>query len=129
MNTSAQCTVALVDPIWVGHHATYFRALIEAFLKVDARVVALCPRPEDLQDMADEHPDRLVVSKLEDPGNSRLLPGRDHDPSTTRQRWRIAGEAVDELEEACGWHVEFVFFAWLEAISDSCHPWPWRIDC
>ena len=37
MSSSDQCTVALVDPIWVGHHATYFRAFIESFLEVGLR--------------------------------------------------------------------------------------------
>ena len=45
MSSSDQCTVALVDPIWVGHHATYFRAFIESFLEVGARVVALALFP------------------------------------------------------------------------------------
>ena len=115
MSSSDQCTVALVDPIWVGHHATYFRAFIESFLEVGARVVALCPKPEDLDDMVKAHPDRLSVSKLEEPGDSKLFLGRAYDPFTTRQRWRIAGEAIDAQEDMCGWKVDFVFFALLDS--------------
>ncbi len=115
MSPSDRCTVALVDPVWVGHHATYFRAFIESFLEAGARVVALCPKPEDMEDMAREHPDSLSISKLEDPGDSKLFRGRDHDPFTTRQRWRIAGEAIDTQEEISGWSVDFVFFAWLDS--------------
>ena len=115
MNSSDPCSVALVDPIWVGHHATYFRAFVESFLEAGARVVALCPKPEDLEDMASKYADRLSVSKLEDPGDSKLFRGREHDPFTTRQRWRIAGEAIDAQEDVSGWKVDFVFFAWLDS--------------
>ena len=74
MSPSDRCTVALVDPVWVGHHATYFRAFIESFLEAGARVVALCPKPEDMEDMAREHPDSLSISKLEDAGVSLVRP-------------------------------------------------------
>ena len=114
-DSKSQCTVALVDPIWVGHHATYFRAFIESFLEAGARIVALCPKPGDLEDLVAAHPERLQVSELTDPGDSKLFPGREHDPITTRQRWRIASESIDAAEKSSGWQVDFVFFAWLDS--------------
>ncbi len=108
-------TVALVDPIWIGHHATYFRAFIDAFIATGARVIALCPEPESLQDLPAAHPDKIVIGKLDDPGQSRLFRGKDHDPFLTRRRWTLASKAIDQLEEASGWKADFVFFAWLDS--------------
>ncbi|MFT4637740.1 MAG: hypothetical protein ACI8T1_001050 [Verrucomicrobiales bacterium] len=115
MKTSYHCTVGLVDPVWVGHHATYFRAFIESFVEAGARVVALCPNPEDLEDLAQTYPDALVVGKLEHAGESRLLRGREHDPFVTQKRWRLASKSLAEIEAASGWKVDFVFFAWLDS--------------
>ena len=104
-----------MDPVWVGHHATYFRAFIDAFLEAGARLVAFCPKPSDLDDLVRAHPDLLRVVELPDPGPSKLFRGREHDPFTTLRRWRNAGEAVRAEEENTGWQVDFVFFAWLDS--------------
>lgn len=115
MIVSHSCTVALVDPVWVGHHATYFRAFIEAFVEAGARVIAVCPQPEALEDLLGTYPNTLIAGKLEDPGESRLLPGRDHDPFLTCRRWRLASDAITQLEKQSAWPVDFVYFAWLDS--------------
>lgn len=108
-------TVALVDPVWIGHHATYFRAFIDALIDAGARVIAVCPKPTDLDDLVERHGPDLAVGLLDDPGDSRLLPGREHDPLLTWQRWKLAKEAVDHMEAQSGWRANFVFFAWLDS--------------
>lgn len=108
-------TVALVDPVWVGHHATYFRAFIEAFIGSGARVIAVCPKPDDLADLAETHAAQLVVGELADPEESILFRGRDHDPLRTYRRWHLANNAISQLEDASGWSIDFVFFAWLDS--------------
>ncbi len=124
-----QHTVALVDPEWVGHHATYFRAFIDAFIEAGARVIALCPAPEELADCLDRHGDQwLHLGKLEDPGESRILPGKEHDPVITRKRWLLASETISLSEQQSGWKADFVFFAWLDSYLRFM-PWLGVANC
>ena len=78
-------------------------------------MIAVCPQPEDLQELADEFPDTLRVGLLSDPGGSRLFPGRDNDPILTHQRWRLAERSLSKMEQESGWKIDFVFFAWLDS--------------
>ena len=114
-STNTQRTVGLVDPIWIGHHETYFKAFIRSLHQAGARVLAVCPKPDALQALVEEFPETLRVGLLEDPGESKLLRGRDHDPLLTHQRWQLAGRALTALEKSSGWTVDFVFFAWLDS--------------
>ncbi len=109
------CTVGLVDPLWCGHHETYFKAFIRALHHAGARVVAVCPKPEDLQELAAEFPDTLRVGLLSDPGGSRFFPGRDNDPILTHQRWQSAESSLSKVENETDWKIDFVFFAWLDS--------------
>ncbi len=108
-------TVALVDPIWIGHHETYFKAFIDALQEAGSRVIAVCPHPEQLEAFAQRYPNTLRLGLLKDPGKSRLFRGMDHDPILTHQRWQYASRAISQVEKESGWKADFVFFAWLDS--------------
>src|SRR6266404_5642924 len=41
-------TVVLVEWNWMGHHPTYFKLFIRALLDLGCTVLALCPKPEEV---------------------------------------------------------------------------------
>ena len=46
MSPGSGKTVALVDPLWIGHHPMYFTQFAASFLRAGADVIGLCPEPE-----------------------------------------------------------------------------------
>ncbi|NJK47669.1 hypothetical protein HC931_05330 [Candidatus Gracilibacteria bacterium] len=48
-------TIVIVDPLWDGHHSTYFKIFAETFLKLDCTVIALCPNPEEMYRWISSH--------------------------------------------------------------------------
>lgn len=114
-------TVALVDPLWIGHHPMYFSQFSASFLRCGARVIGLCPEPELARAaFAAAEPElaasgRITFHKLA-AGKRSFFQGRfEGDPVRTFGRWRRAGEALAEAEIATGWHADLVYFPYLDS--------------
>lgn len=108
-------TIALIDPVWLGHHKTYFIAFVHALVAVGARVLGACPHPAEVEFLSELYPGMVFIGKLIDPGGSKILPGRDYDPLLTHQRWVNARRALRSLEKKHDIKAQLVFFAWLDS--------------
>lgn len=116
-------TVALVDPLWTGHHPMYFSQFTATFMRLGAFVIGLCPEPaEALQaartaavaSVADF--DRRVSMHHLASGKRSWFRGRfEGDPLRTFQRWKRAADALFEAEQSTGRQVDLVFFPYLDS--------------
>ncbi|MEO8617317.1 MAG: hypothetical protein ABI600_19450, partial [Luteolibacter sp.] len=50
MMPTTEKTVALIDPLWIGHHPMYFSQFTASFLRAGAKVIGLCPEPQAAMD-------------------------------------------------------------------------------
>lgn len=121
MSATPERTVALVDPLWVGHHPMYFSQFSASFLRCGARVIGLCPEPEMAKAAFQAaEPElaaagRITFHKLA-AGKRSFFQGRfEGDPVRTFTRWRHAAEALAEAEIATGWHADLVYFPYLDS--------------
>jgi len=117
-------TVALIDPLWVGHHPMYFSQFAASFLRSGARVIGLCPEPEaamrdllqtlDVETAKTLH-NRVFFHKL--PGGKRsFLGGRfEGDPARTFSRWRKAADGLADAEAVSGMSADLVYFPYLDS--------------
>lgn len=124
MSTSpAAKTVALVDPLWIGHHPMYFSQFTSAFLRLGAFVIGLCPDPADAMQSARTAAqgtfgdfDRRVSMHHLPAGKRSWFRGRfEGDPLRTFQRWKRAADTLFEAEQATGRKVDLVFFPYLDS--------------
>lgn len=114
-------TVALVDPLWIGHHPMYFSQFTASFLRCGARVIGLCPEPDaarrDLLQVVD--PD-LVAARVHfhrlPVGSRSFFDGRfEGDPVRTFGRWRTAADTLAAAEATCGLRADLVYFPYLDS--------------
>lgn len=111
-------TVALADTRWVGHHPTYLREFTASLLRLGARVLLICQKPEEItaslsgigQVEAGVYGHRLIHRN-----QGLIRPNRDHDPLSTLLRWRATGRALRSAEAASGWRADLVFFCYLDS--------------
>ncbi|MEM9480024.1 MAG: hypothetical protein AAGA58_10265 [Verrucomicrobiota bacterium] len=112
-------TVVLADTRWSGHHPTYFKEFTASLFRNDARVIALCPQPDEVREFVEahcaEHIDHLHAVELQTRNKSILFPGRDHGPITTWLRWKTMSKTVKAAEQDTGWRADLVFFPYLDA--------------
>lgn len=117
----AQATVALVDPLWIGHHPMYFGQFAASFLRAGARVIGLCPEPDaarlEIQQAATTPEWEQKISLHPLPKGSRSwFRGRfEGDPLRSFQRWQRAASAIDQAELNCGWKTDLVYFPYLDS--------------
>lgn len=117
-------TVALVNPLWYGHHPMHFNQFLEGFLRCGARVIALCPQPavarENLARSLGPH-DALSLAggSFFHPiatGGRSFFGGRfEGDPIRTFIRWKRVADALADAEAECGLHADLVFFPYLDS--------------
>ncbi len=111
-------TVALVDPLWIGHHPMYFCQFTASFLRSGARVIALCPEPEAAaRDLAltTDAAGRVHFHALP-AGKRSFFNGRfEGDPVRTFSRWKSAADALADAEAATGLRADLVFFPYLDS--------------
>jgi hypothetical protein len=114
-------TVALVDPLWVGHHPMYFNQFTASFLRAGARVIGLCPEPEAAcEDLARSLPagstlDSVHFAKLPTGGRSFFNGKFEGDPARTFTRWRRAADTLARAEAQCLMKADLVFFPYLDS--------------
>jgi hypothetical protein len=126
MNPSGGITVALIDPLWIGHHPMYFNQFSASFLRNGARVIGLCPEPdaarENFHRATREGTDgeRIWFSHLP-AGKRSFFNGRfEGDPARTFARWKRAADWLTQAEAESGWRADLVYFPYLD--SAGCHP-------
>ncbi|MEM9235297.1 MAG: glycosyltransferase [Verrucomicrobiota bacterium] len=116
-------TVALVSPLWYGHHPVYFGHFTRSFLRAGARVIGLCPDPDTgqreiqaaLDGVVPDWEDRVILHRLRTGGRSWFGGRFEGDPYHTFQRWRYAAQALDDAEAASGWPIDLVHFPYIDA--------------
>ena len=111
-------TVALAEPRWHGHHPTYFREFVSSLLRNNCNVLALCSGHEDFQSQVDKDGtgDRVTVEPLGDRNKSFFIPGREHDPINTLDRWTRVRSALTRAERRSGKNADLVFFPFLDSM-------------
>lgn len=116
-----QKTVALIDPLWIGHHPMYFSQFTSAFLRLGACVIGLCPEPAEAlhaaRTAAANHDfDRRVSTHHLPSGKRSWFRGRfEGDPLRTFQRWKRAADALYDAEQKSGRRADLVFFPYLDS--------------
>lgn len=114
-------TVALIDPLWNGHHPMYFNQFTASFLRGGARVIGLCPDPAAARRnlLATGNPEGWKANTHFHPlptGKRSFFNGRfEGDPVRTFDRWRKAADALADAEAACGWRADLVYFPYLDS--------------
>jgi glycosyltransferase involved in cell wall biosynthesis len=117
----SQKTVALIDPLWIGHHPMYFSQFTSAFLRLGTCVIGLCPDPaEALQGARTAAAigdfDRRVTTHHLPAGKRSWFRGRfEGDPLRTFQRWKRAADALYDAEQKTGRRADLVFFPYLDS--------------
>ncbi len=121
MTGKPQKTVALIDPIWTGHHPMYFTQFTGSFLRAGARVIGLCPEPGAAHAnlraaMPEAASDDLVRFHKLPTGKRSFFNGRfEGDPARTFDRWRKASATLANAIEQCGWRPDLVYFPYLDS--------------
>lgn len=117
-------TVALIDPLWVGHHPMYFTQFSASFLRCGAKVIGLCPEPEAAlanlkhalgPDLWNGAATRVVFSSLPT-GKRSFFNGRfEGDPARTFARWQRAADTLADVETSCGLRADLAYFPYLDS--------------
>ncbi len=123
MSSSRVKTVALIDPLWIGHHPMYFSQFTASFLRNGANVIGLCPAPElALSDLrkaigteADDLNGRVFFHELPS-GKRSFFKGRfEGDPLRTFLRWKSAADHLADAEALSGMSADLVYFPYLDS--------------
>jgi hypothetical protein len=116
--------VAVINPLWMGHHPTWFAQITASFLKAGVRVIGLCAEPAlaTQQAVAEaemrgiENPGERISMHYLPLGKRSWFGGRfEGDPWRTRDRWYHAVVALEEAEAVKGWKAGLVYFPYLDS--------------
>jgi glycosyltransferase involved in cell wall biosynthesis len=116
--------VAVVNPLWMGHHPTWFAQITASFLKAGAHVIGLCAEPALATQQALAEAEMRGIPPCEERISMHYLPlgkrswfgGRfEGDPWRTRDRWYHAAVALEEAETVKGWKADLVYFPYLDS--------------
>lgn len=115
--------IAVVDPVWIGHHPMYFARFTVSFLRMGARVIALSPDPADaraeiLRALDPSQRSQIErVTFLEIPHSERsMFGGRfEGDPIRTATRWKKLGDIIRHAERELGQSTDLVYFPYIDA--------------
>lgn len=134
-------TIVLVDPLWDGHHSTYFKIFAETFLKLNCSVIALCPNPEEMYQwissntsIASEQANLFKAFKFKETASIKLPVKPLRKALSSTLRWRSVAQAVRDVSEKLGKKPDLVFFAWIDwflgnylthHVVDRLFPYPW----
>jgi glycosyltransferase involved in cell wall biosynthesis len=108
-------TVALVEWNWMGHHPMYFKLFIRALLDLGCTVLALCPKPEEvdvsLQDLDANVRGRLTLRSITWPPAPRGCPDwLNRRAQMLRSVYRVR-KRIRRWEVEQGKSMDLVFFA------------------
>lgn len=123
MTPASTKTVALIDPLWIGHHPMYFSQFTAAFLRLGTHVIGLCPEPAEAMaigrvaahKISDDFDKRVTMHRLPT-GTRSWFGGRfEGDPLRTFQRWKHCSDLLFEAEQSAGRKADLVFFPYLDS--------------
>ena len=129
-------TIALVDPLWGGHHPTYLKFFAKTLLELGHEVISLCPEPEEMNLWIANHCPELANNfhsfELHEPSPSQFSSRRLQARAMAVARWQRAAQSIQEISSKLGKAPDITFFAWLDtylglipAITDTIFPYPW----
>jgi glycosyltransferase involved in cell wall biosynthesis len=129
-------TIALVDPLWGGHHPTYLKFFAKTLLELGHEVISLCPEPEEMNLWIASHcPElqpRFHSFELHEPATSPIPIRRLQAKAMAVARWQRVAQSIQEISSKLGKAPDITFFAWLDtylglipAITDTIFPYPW----
>lgn len=110
--------IALIDPIWAGHHPMYFGQFAAAFLDLGVKLTGFCPEPESGAKEIE-----LAFGKDEPAWDTRFIPtakrslfnGRfEGDPYHTLDRWQQVAKAIVDYEKETGARITAAYFPYLD---------------
>jgi hypothetical protein len=109
-------TVVLVDPLWEGHHATYFKIFARTFLNLGCQFIALCPKPDEFYQWAISETNNLFQEKDSIYAFELQKTKPIHFPVKPFQRllssvirWKAVSSAIHSIIEKLGRHPDLVF--------------------
>lgn len=117
-------TIALVDPLWIGHHPMYFTQFTAAFLRAGCFVIGLCPDPAaalaDLRSALGESAALAIQHRVSfhhlPTGKRSFFKGRfEGDPLRTFLRWKSAADHLADAEAITGRRADLTFFPYLDS--------------
>ena len=129
-------TIALVDPLWGGHHPTYLKFFAKTLLELGHEVISLCPEPEEMNLWIASHcPElqpRFHSFELHEPATRPIPIRRLQSRATAVARWQRVAQSIQGISSKLGKAPDITFFAWLDtylglipAITDTIFPYPW----
>lgn len=129
-------TIALVDPLWGGHHPTYLKFFAKTLLELGNEIITLCPEPEEMNQWVASHcPElqpRFHSFELHEPATSPIPIRRLQAKAMAVARWQRVAQSIQEISSKLGKAPDITFFAWLDtylglipAITDTIFPYPW----
>lgn len=111
-------TIALVDPIWSGHHPTYLKFFSQALLQLGHRVIVFCPEPEKLRSMVEYS--QLIGSETwqtvayQLASEQRVKNSRLAARSVALERLRHLAQMLTAAEQGAGVPIDLVFFCFID---------------
>jgi hypothetical protein len=132
VNAPPAKTVALIDFLWVGHHPSFFRLYCAALLERGLRVVAFCPRPEEVRQWEPEacRTGRLEAQEFTDEVHLHRWK-RKVRQLAVRHRFQQSARRLAAWEAQAGQPIGLAFFACLyDGVSplggaDAVFPYRW----
>lgn len=138
-------TIVLIDAVWLGHHPTYLKLFSTALLKLNCRVIALCPKPQQLtqwlsQDIP-EYSQHFKAFEFSDPPapitkalGRPLMPYRLDRAYRSLARWFQTQKKLNQISAELDVTIDLVFFAYLDdylgtyathGLIDRVFSYPW----
>lgn len=117
-------TIALIDPLWYGHHPMYFSQFTTSFLKAGVNVIGLCPEPVAAREEAIVAATMRGIPDVDERISMHFLPAGkrswfrnrfEGDPLRTYRRWTRAAAVLEEAENASGWSADLIYFPYLDS--------------
>lgn len=113
-------TIAIVDPIWGGHHPFYLKIFTKALLEFGYRVLVFCKQPDEIQEYINKCSslvsyEHLYIFSIQEPPNQSFLIPQISRIIVAKQRWKIAVSTIQKAVSQVGYVPDLVFFAWLDS--------------
>jgi glycosyltransferase involved in cell wall biosynthesis len=113
-------TIAIVDPIWGGHHPFYLKIFTKALLEFGYRVLVFCKQPDEIQEYINKYDNltqdnQLYTFFIHDPYIQPFLIPQISRTMVAKQRWKISADIIQKAVTQIGYVPDLVFFAWLDS--------------
>ena len=107
--------VALVDPLWTGHHPTYLQSLARVLLAEGHLPIILCPYPEEMASLLDgDERQHTCVANYNWPLDKSIQYSRWSDRQIALQRLRHLTTTLSKEELKSGRRFDIVFLACMD---------------